>query len=167
MHTDLVVTFSGPDRPGIVDSLASRIRDHGGNWEESRLMRLAGMFCGMLLVRVPVSKAGELESALADTSQDLTVHVTRGAKQDRSLESLSLSLSCADRNGIIHDLTHALAAHRANIEELNSSVTSAPMSGEPLFSATVRVSMPHELGVDGVVAAIEGMQSDLLVEVVD
>ena len=29
---DLVLTLIGPDRPGLVEALARRVADHGGNW---------------------------------------------------------------------------------------------------------------------------------------
>ncbi|HTO02243.1 MAG TPA: ACT domain-containing protein, partial [Opitutus sp.] len=34
------MTVIGPDRPGLVQLLAGRIADHGGNWLESRMCRL-------------------------------------------------------------------------------------------------------------------------------
>ena len=51
--TDLVLTLIGPDRPGLVESLAKRVTAHGGNWVESRMAHLAGQFAGILRVEVP------------------------------------------------------------------------------------------------------------------
>ncbi|MCB9675899.1 MAG: glycine cleavage system protein R [Alphaproteobacteria bacterium] len=165
MHTDLVVTISGPDRTGLVDQFASRIRAHGGNWEESRLMRLAGWFCGMLLVRVPVEQAEALETALRAVSADTVVTIGHGESDVRELNVVHLSVTCADRNGIVHDMSRTLVAQGANIEELHSDVIRAPMSGEPLFRATIRVSVPVEVGTYGILDALEALQPDLLVEV--
>ncbi|MEZ4315961.1 MAG: ACT domain-containing protein [Myxococcota bacterium] len=165
MHTDLVVTFSGPDRTGLVDRFASKIREHGGNWEESRLVRLAGWFCGMLLVRVATDHAEGLEIALRNVADDLTVTIARGQRDDRERSLVKLSVACADRNGIVHDLSRTLVALGVNIEELHSGVSAAPMSGEPLFTATLRLSIPDEVGQGAVIAALEGIQSDLLVVV--
>ena len=56
-RTSLVVTFTGPDRPGIVASFARVVGEHGGNWEESRMARLAGQFAGILEVTVEADRA--------------------------------------------------------------------------------------------------------------
>ena len=48
----LVMTIIGDDRPGLVDSLSSRIDDGGGNWLESRMSHLAGQFAGILRIQV-------------------------------------------------------------------------------------------------------------------
>src|SRR5690606_8461235 len=47
MRTTLLLTAVGPDRTGLVESLAQRIAAAGGNWEESRMGRLAGSFAGI------------------------------------------------------------------------------------------------------------------------
>ena len=42
----LVITIIGIDRPGLVESVAVAVADHGGSWVESRMSRLAGQFAG-------------------------------------------------------------------------------------------------------------------------
>src|SRR4051812_3506563 len=44
MQIPLVMTIIGPDRPGLVELLASLVAEHGGNWLESRMSHLAGQF---------------------------------------------------------------------------------------------------------------------------
>ena len=53
MQRLLVMTVIGRDRPGLVDSVASLVAEHGGNWLESRMSRLGGHFAGILRVEVP------------------------------------------------------------------------------------------------------------------
>ena len=48
----LVLTLIGPDRAGLVEAVAAVVADHGGNWLESRMSRLAGQFAGILEVEV-------------------------------------------------------------------------------------------------------------------
>src|SRR5258708_1142979 len=50
MQLSLVMTVIGEDRPGLVDSVAGIVADHGGNWLESRMSRLGGQFAGILRV---------------------------------------------------------------------------------------------------------------------
>src|SRR6187455_3077209 len=60
--TNLVLTLLGPDRPGLVELVASVIAAHGGNWLESRMSHLAGKFAGILRAELPPDR---LEAALA------------------------------------------------------------------------------------------------------
>ena len=55
MQTSLVLTVIGPDRPGIVEQLSDQVLAVGGNWEESRMTRLAGKFAGLLRVSVDIA----------------------------------------------------------------------------------------------------------------
>ena len=77
---DLVLTLIGPDRPGLVESLVKRVVDHGGNWLESRMARLAGQFAGILRVEVPEDRVEALHAALAELeSEGLRVDSASGA----------------------------------------------------------------------------------------
>lgn len=79
MSTSLVITFTGPDRPGIVNRLARLVAEHGGNWEESRSASLAGRFAGILEVTAPDARADALADALQHLEDGgLRVFVERG-----------------------------------------------------------------------------------------
>ena len=64
MQRMLVMTVIGPDRTGLVDSVAGLVAEHGGNWLESRMSRLGGHFAGILRVEVPSEKEPALVAAL-------------------------------------------------------------------------------------------------------
>ena len=64
MHTSLLISVIADDRPGLVDSLSAVVNDHGGNWLESNMSRLAGKFAGILRIDVSASDAPRLEAAL-------------------------------------------------------------------------------------------------------
>lgn len=59
------MTIIGPDRTGLVESVAQVVADHGGNWLESRMCRLGGEFAGILRVHVPSERRAALEAALS------------------------------------------------------------------------------------------------------
>ena len=42
MRASLVLTIIGPDRTGLVEAVAAAVADHGANWLESSMARLAG-----------------------------------------------------------------------------------------------------------------------------
>src|SRR5437879_12958151 len=68
MQRALVMTIIGQDRPGLVDSVAAIVAEHGGNWLESRMSRLGGHFAGILRVEVP----GDQEAALVHSLKGLS-----------------------------------------------------------------------------------------------
>ena len=56
MSTSIVLTVVSDDHPGIVESLSQVLANHGGSWEESSMMSLAGKFAGILLARLPAEQ---------------------------------------------------------------------------------------------------------------
>ena len=60
----LVLTVIAEDQPGLVERLAQCIAEHGGNWLESRMSRMAGQFAGILRVAVPSEAHAALTAAL-------------------------------------------------------------------------------------------------------
>ena len=66
MASNLLMTIIGPDRPGLVESLASVITAHGGNWLESRMGHLGGQFTVILRVQVPEESVEPMTRALRE-----------------------------------------------------------------------------------------------------
>ncbi|MGN6552792.1 MAG: glycine cleavage system protein R, partial [Verrucomicrobiota bacterium] len=64
MNRSLVMTVIGKDRPGLVESVASLVAEHNGNWLGSRMSRLGGQFAGIVHVEVPAETEKSLTSAL-------------------------------------------------------------------------------------------------------
>jgi len=167
MKTSLVLTCIGADRPGLVESLSRVVADHDGNWVESRMARLAGKFAGLLRVEVPDERADELTRALDALGAGglrVTVEPTR-TEPGRTTRLLKLSLVGQDRPGIVRDISRVLAAHEVNVEELETSCTSAPQSGEPLFQASATLHVPTSVSTDELRDGLERIANDLMVDV--
>jgi len=167
MRTSLVVTVIGDDRPGIVEELSEQVLAAGGNWEESRMARLAGKFAGLLRVSVDVDRADALERGLTSLhTAGLTIVAVRSAEAPpQTLRTFVLEVVGSDQPGIIRDIAGVLAQHGVNIEELETEVTSAPMSGETLFRARARLRMPPAVSGDELRAILEAIAADLMVDV--
>jgi glycine cleavage system regulatory protein len=160
------LTVIADDRPGIVEQLAEPVLSAGANWEESRMARLAGKFAGLLRVSVDASEADALAQRLAAlTAADLTVVVTRAQDaDDTDFRSLHLELIGNDRPGIIRDISRALARQRVNIDDLETDVVSAPMSGELLFQARAHLQVPATVTMDAVRRQLESLAGELMVD---
>ena len=164
MSTSLVLTVIGADRPGLVEALSRTVTEHGANWLESRMAKLAGKFAGILRVEVEEAKAPALTVALrALQSQGLAVVVESGdgraaaAVETATQRTATLHFIGHDRPGIVREISGAIARRGINVDELLTERVSAPMSGEPLFKATVTLRIPP-----GVATAELGAELDRL-----
>jgi glycine cleavage system regulatory protein len=168
--TDVVLTLIGPDRPGLVEAVAGIIAAHGGNWLESRMTHLAGMFAGILRAELPPEKAAAALKALgALEGRGLRVvaeAVPRPAAVPApAARAMEMELVGLDRPGIVREISQLLAASGVNVEELTTDRQSAPMSGEMLFRARAHIHLPTNSDPAALRAALERLCSDLMVEV--
>ncbi|MBF5046558.1 ACT domain-containing protein [Aggregicoccus sp. 17bor-14] len=162
----LVVTFTGPDRPGIVSALSHSVASHGGNWEKSRMARLSGRFAGILQVSVEEAHAEALTREL-ERVEGLSVRVDRDPPSELPLgeQRLHLELTGADRPGIVRDVTGALARRGVSIVDLSTESVSAPMSGEALFKATADLRCTSHLDLELLRREVESrLTDDLMVD---
>ena len=168
MLSFLVLTVVGPDRPGLVRSLAACIADHGGNWLESRMCRLGGQFAGILRIEVPVEKVDLLLAALpvlVDTGLEITIFPEKGASASHALPLATIEVIGQDRPGILLQVTGVLAGHGLNVEDLSSERIDAPMAGGTLFKAHALVSVPATANLAAVRLDLEKIAADLMVDV--
>jgi len=167
MLTNLVMTVIGADRPGIVQLVAARVADHGGNWVESRMCNLCGQFAGILRVEVPVERADALVGALQRLDTEglrITVHAEARKLAVPAGSSATLELVGQDRPGILRTVSGVLANHGVNVEELASECVSAPMGGGSLFQARATVRLPETADLGAVRADLEKIAADLMVD---
>lgn len=166
MHSYLVMTVLGTDRPGLVSSLADTVSKHGGNWLESRMARLAGQFAGIARVACPADSVDALIHELQTQSPaGLTVLAVReDGEETTARRTLIVDVVGNDRPGIVRELSVAVASAGGNIEELTTGLESAPMSGHPMFRAHGVISVPETTETDVIIAAIERLGGDLTVD---
>lgn len=164
----LVMTVIGPDRPGLVESVASLVTEHGGNWLESRMSRLGGHFAGILRLEVPAEREAALVAALRQLEArglSTVVHPDQ-PKPLPSIPRLSvLEIVGQDRPGIVRQISHALAGFGVNVEELQTECASAAMSGETLFKARATLSIPESCDTAQIRQTLEKIAEDLIVEI--
>lgn len=139
MLKHLLLSVSSEDKPGVVEKLSSAIESCGGNWLESRLANLRGRFVGVIWVSLSTADADSLQAALQQLrDQGITVNIDDSDSSDTvSAKNLrQFSIIGPDRPGIVKEVSLALSAHGINLEELETNLSSAPYSGEPIFEAS-------------------------------
>ncbi len=162
----LVLTVIAKDQPGLVERVAQCVADHGGNWLESRMSRLAGQFAGILCVAVSAEHRAELVGALqALDAQGIRVLCDDGGSEPAgSWTPILLDLMGNDRPGIIRDITRLLAEQGVSLQSLSTEVTPAPMSGELLFHAEAVLAVPQALALENLQGSLETLADELMVE---
>lgn len=167
MKTRVILTAVGSDRPGLTRALADAVADAGGNWLESHLSRLGGLYVGAVLVELDVASVPAFEAAIRSVdAQGLAVTLRSAGEppEGASGDTLRLELVGQDRPGIVREVTTVLADLQVNIEDFVTSTEHGAWSGEPLFRAAARLALPAGLGIDELRAALEALSGDIMVD---
>jgi glycine cleavage system regulatory protein len=163
----VVLSVVGSDRPGLTQALADAVLSAGGNWLESHLSRLGGLYVGSVLVALEADKLDALRSAVrAVDAHGLEVRIAP-AVEDAAVagEGLIFTLVGQDRPGIVRQVTAILSGLEVNIEAFDSSVVAEPHSGAPLFNMEARLRLPRGLDAAAVQAALEAISAEIMVDI--
>lgn len=164
---NVVVTFVGKDKAGLVDQLATIVVGHEGNWLGSSMSHLAGQFAGILQVELPELQLAKFSLALGKL-EDLHTLIQEGHTTSGDIEAeelLNIEIVCNDRSGIVQEITKALHSVDANIEQLGSQLESAPNTGSLLFRANITALLPAHSSIEQLTEAIEQLGDDVMVDV--
>lgn len=165
MSKSLVFTVIGPDRPGLVESIAACIESRGGNWEQGQFQVLDGQFAGLLRVSVSEERVEGLRAALESLDGIRVVVAESSEVLGVPTRTIALELVGADRPGIVHQVSRALAGLEVNIRHLESWTERAPMSGEPSFRAKGVLEVPPAVSDATLRRHLEAIANELMVEI--
>lgn len=163
----LILSIVGSDRPGLTQALAAAVLSAGGNWLESHLSRLGGLYVGSVLVELADGGVEALRAAVKDVdAQGLEVRISPALEAPAAAgESVNFSLVGQDRAGIVHQVTAVLSRLDANIEDFDTRLSIEPHSGAPLFHMDARLRLPPTLSADAVQAALEDISAEIMVDI--
>lgn len=166
MTSRVILTAVGSDRPGLTQLLADAIFAAGGNWLESQLSHLGGMFVGSVLVELAADAVPALEQAIRtiDPRGLAVTLVPAGDGGEAPGHELGLELVGQDRPGIVREVTSVLAGLGVNIEDFATATEHGSWSGEPLFRAEARLTVPEGTSPDQVREALEAISGELMVD---
>ena len=104
-----VLNAAGSDRPGLTEALAAAILSAGGNWLESHLSRLGGLYVGSVLVELEADGVEALRAAVSTVdAQGLEVRIAPAKRiSDRTPDPKVCSVEFVDDNAITGDIPNA------------------------------------------------------------
>jgi len=163
----LVLSVVGSDRPGLTKALAAAVLSAGGNWLESHLSLLGGLYVGSVLVELPKGKVEALRAAVAAVdAEGLEVRIAPAMEGAGAAgETLEFSLVGQDRPGIVNQVTKAVLSLGANIETFDTWLSTEAHSGAPLFHMAAHLRLPQGLSAGEVQAALEAISGEIMVDV--
>lgn len=161
----LILTIVGSDRPGLVAAVADVVDAHGGNWENSQLAELAGVFAGVVQVSAPDDRADELTGAL-QRLDGLTVTVHAGSDAAASAtRPVALQILGNDRPGIVREISAVLSAHQLSIDDMTTTTRDAAMAGGRLFEASVSAEVPASADLESMRGDLERLATEIQVDI--
>lgn len=159
----------GKDQPGLVESVASVVARHNGNWLESRMCHLGGQFAGVLRVAIEEEREALLMKSLLQLQESGLMITVRsepeGVQYYNKGSMVALELLGSDQVGIVSRISGLLARLGVNVEELHTELVAAPMSAELLFKAQGLLELPEQLNAESLKDELETVASDLMVDI--
>jgi len=162
----VILSVIGSDRPGLTEALAEAILSAGGNWLESHLSRLGGLYVGSVLVELQADGVEALRAAAqAVDAQGLEVRIAPAVDGPGATgEARHISLVGQDRPGIVRQVTAVLSGLEVNIETFDTRISAEPHSGAPLFHMEAQLRLPPRVTAAAVQAALERISAEVMVD---
>jgi glycine cleavage system transcriptional repressor len=164
-----MLTLIGKDRPGIVARVTRALFEFGLNLGETSMLRLGGNFTVMMMVSGEHSEAelrDRLKPVIEAQGMCLNIDPIEAHLHEHLVPNIQVTVTGADRAGIVAQVTSALAEAGFNILDLESDV--AGTADKPVYIMQIagvadvavevieRALVPlREDGVDVNVSAIE------------
>ena len=158
MRAWYMLTLVGQDQSGIVAKVTSALFEQGCNLGEASMARLGGNFTIMMMVSSELSDH-ELRNALQPTVTSLGLHLhldaIKGQLHQHVTPNVIITVSGADRSGIVAEVTGALAETGLSILDLSSDV--AGSADKPIY--IMQIEGYTEEGIEALEAVLQSIKA--------
>jgi len=160
-----VLTVVGDDRPGLVDAVTRFVLECGANLEDSRMVNLHGQFAMMMLLDAAEPVFDCLRARLPELRESVRVRAeltpAGAARPQAAAIPYRLTASGMDHPGLVQPVAHLLGERGINIESAQTSLAHAPVTGAPLFEMEFVLSVPADVAVAELRAALGTLCDEL------
>jgi glycine cleavage system transcriptional repressor len=152
MKRHTVLTAVGEDRPGLVEEVSEFVFARGGSIEDSRMANLQGQFAIVMLVAGPEEALERITADLELLGSKAAIHTrltpvpSRGVGGSPGLP-YRLTGRALDQPGLVHQVANVLRSFGVNIENMETTLEAAPVTGAPVFSMELVVAVPDGTSV--------------------
>lgn len=158
-----LITLQAPDRKGLVEQIAQAISRHGGNWLDSELRHIDGIFAAILLLELPSMRIDELIEAL-ECIDNLSLTYSKTTVAQKPIKRLTYSLVAYDRPGLVLDISNRITTLGINIEQFSSQFETAGHTGIALFRATIGLGLTESTQEDQLMQSLYALGDDLVLD---
>jgi len=154
-----MLTLIGEDKPGIVAAVTKTLFDLGLNLGETSMLRLGGNFTVMMMVsgsHPEDSLRAQLKPVIEAQGMCLHIDPIKAHLHEHLLPNIQVTVSGADRAGIVAQVTAALAASGFNILDLESDV--AGTAAKPVY--IMQIAGVADVPVESVERALEPLRQE-------
>ncbi|MCZ4337060.1 glycine cleavage system protein R [Shewanella colwelliana] len=160
-----LVTLQVADKSGLVEQIAHVISRHGGNWLDSELRHIDGLFAAILLLEVPAANWETLLENL-ECIEGLTLTYAKTTKAIAPQTYQNYSLVAYDRPGLVHQISNKISDLGINIERLSTSYESASHTGVALFRATFSLNQLDDAAQQQLTQALYELGDDVVLDII-
>ena len=134
----VIITAIGKDQPGLVNKITSIINNNNGNIENSKMIKIDDQFAIIINFSL-LGDISNIESEL-DSIRKLSYFCKKTDKELQTIKSEKKYLiKGADDQGIIDTISNYFKDNQININEINTFIEPAPVTGSPLFNMEVNI----------------------------
>ena len=157
-----ILFLVGKDRPGIVDDVSTFLFERGANIEDSRMAVMGGCFSIMTLFSCLPQKLEGIEGSLSELREmgfETSLHRAQApeAVSDAPDFPMKVAVTSMDHPGIVRKVVRILRRHNVNVRSMITRMTSAPLSGAPIFNLVLEAALPSENDVSKVREDLEDL----------
>ena len=165
----LILTATGPDRMGLVEQIAAFISERGCNIEDSKMAVFCGEFAVIILIsgeRADLARITfEYREIESKTGLSVAVKSPSAKKILQSFIPYKLTASCLDHPGIVYHISGLLRSLGVNIESMETTTYSAPVSGTPLFQLEAELAVPVHANINEVRERLSELQREQNIDI--
>jgi glycine cleavage system transcriptional repressor len=154
-----MLTLVGEDRSGIVAAVTRALYERGMNLGETSMLRLGGNFTVMMMVS-GADRIEDVEAAVSEVAERLALHVhvdpISGGLHRHLVPNVQVTVTGADRAGIVADVTGTLAGAGFNILDLESDV--AGSEDRPVY--IMQIAGVADVEIESLEQALSGLRAN-------
>ncbi|QSX34948.1 amino acid-binding protein [Shewanella avicenniae] len=158
-----LITLQVPDRQGLVEQIANAVNHHGGNWLDSELRHIDGIFAAIVLLDVEEQHWDDLIEAL-ESIEGMTLTSAAAGIVSKPGKRLTLSLVAYDRPGLVREISNKASSLGINIEQFSSKFESASHTGIALFRATIGLKLTDTIQEEQLTEALYAIGDDVVID---